>query len=80
MAGLEPLTTLLSRVRRTLVAAKKERNAMRKVMEDLHIAALTGQPMEFLVGKTLNLGRRTWGGGGGSTYVDPPLKSLLYTS
>lgn len=48
MAGLDPFTTLLSRVRKTLVAAKEQRNTVRKVGEYLQVDAPTSQPLGIL--------------------------------
>lgn len=62
MAGLEPFTTLLSRVRRTLVAAKEQRNTMGKVIEDLQAEDLTCQSPGFLAVKDISFWVRDAGG------------------
>lgn len=63
MAGLDPFTTLLSRVRKTLVAAKEQRHAVRKVGEYLQVDAPTSQPLGILTVKDISFWVRDAKGG-----------------
>ena len=63
MAGLDPFTTLLSRVTKTLVAAKEQRNTMRKGGECLQVDAPTSQPLGILSVKDISFWVREAKGG-----------------
>lgn len=63
MAGLDPFTTLLSRVTKTLVAAKEQRKTVRKVGEYLQVDAPTSHPLGILSVKHISFWVRDAKGG-----------------